>query len=294
MRELLTCSLAAAAALAAGPLSADAQDRPSAAVLETEVSGAPADTGGAVDRMIRARLDGLDVVRTASGVALDLSEVQLALGCVGETPECLGPVANELNVQVLLIPHLDEADGELILTIARFDREAGTIERVVRQASGEQARTQLLDAIEGQLRELFGLPPPVEPPPVGGDPVEHPPPSGGLSAGPFILLGVGAAALGVGIGLGVAASDADSEYRNLPPPETAQDATDAGAVYSRWETFAITADVLFVAGGLAAAGGLAWLIIELTSQPSSGSTAVTPVLGPGLAGLSVSGTWGAR
>jgi tetratricopeptide (TPR) repeat protein len=45
-----------------------------------------------------------------------------------------------------------------MLTIALFDREAGTIRRVVREASGDRARTDLLDSIEGGLRELFGLP----------------------------------------------------------------------------------------------------------------------------------------
>lgn len=290
MRTLLGCLYIAV--FTGAPSTLVAQDLPAAAVLETEASGVAAETAGAVNRMIRARLDGLGVVRTSSGVALDLAEVQLALGCVGETPECLAPVANELSVQLLLIPHLDEADGRLILTIARFDRERGTIERVVRQTSGERARTELLDAIEGQLRELFGLPPPTEAPP-DDTPQPRPPPSSAPSAGPFVVMGVGVAALAVGIGLGVAALGAQDEYAALPEPQSRADAADAAAVYARWESLAIGADVLFVVGGVAAAGGLAWLLAEVLGS-SGGETAVAPLLGPGVAGLSVSGTWSAR
>ncbi|RZO65129.1 MAG: hypothetical protein EVA89_02725, partial [Sandaracinaceae bacterium] len=104
----LSLSVASLCAVAATHTQiARAQDMPAAAVLETQVAGGvDAGTGGAVDRLIRAELDGLGTVRTSSGVALDLGEVQLALGCVGETPECLGPVAAELSVALLVIPHL--------------------------------------------------------------------------------------------------------------------------------------------------------------------------------------------
>lgn len=295
MRTLHFCWAAAVLASGAAASFAAAQDRPSAAVLETEASGFDAETTGAVDRMIRARLDGLEVVRTSSGVALDLSEVQLALGCVGETPDCLAPVASELSVQLLLIPHLDETGGQLQLTIALYDDRDRTIRRVLRQASGERARTDLLDAVDGQLRELFGLPPAVEPPPGGGGGGgggSGAPTGPSLSAGPFVVMGIGVAALAVGIGLGVAALDAESEYAGLPDPQTAQQAEDAAAAFSRWEAYAIGADVLLVAGGVAAAGGLAWLLVELLATPSP-SAALSPVLGPGIAGLSVSGTWGA-
>src|SRR5687768_9130656 len=87
---------------------AAAQELPTAAVLEAQASSSVEEgTSGAVDRMVRARLDRLNVVRTTSGVSLDLSEVQLALGCAGETAECLAPVADELDARLLLIPHLD-------------------------------------------------------------------------------------------------------------------------------------------------------------------------------------------
>src|SRR5690606_4476771 len=118
-----------------------AQELPTAAVLETQASADIADeTSGVIDRMVRARLDRLGAVHTVSGVALDLSDVQLALGCTGETAECLAPVADELSVRLLLIPHLDRTGDELMLTLTLFDRQDGSIERVVRREAGERAR----------------------------------------------------------------------------------------------------------------------------------------------------------
>jgi hypothetical protein len=302
MRTLVCCLFAvltvpASLALAQGRTSPDAL--PSAAVLETQASASvDAETAGAVDRMVRARLDGLEVVRTSSGVALDLSEVQLALGCVGETAECLAPVADELSVPLLVIPSLDRTDGELTLTIALFDRQAGTIQRVVRQASGERARTDLLDAIDGALRELFGIPLADEP--EGPRVTEPAPASGGLSPGSFVLMGAGVVAIGLGVGLGVAFLDAQSEWQSARPNDVPS-ADTANAAFDRAQAFAISADVFYVAGGLAIAGGLAWLIVDLVggSNGSSGSsgtsastgTTVTPIVGPNALGLVARGIW---
>lgn len=270
-----------------------AQELPSAAVLETQAgTGVEPGTDGAVDRMVRARLDGLNVVRTSSGVALDLAEVQLALGCVGETAECLAPVANELSVQLLLIPALDQTDGDLMLTITLFDREASTLRRVVRQASGENARAELLDAVDGQLRELFGLPavPVEEEGHENGGPVA-PPTSNELSPGPFVLMGLGAVALGVGIGLGVAFLDEQDAYAMLMG--TSKQELDEA--FSRAETLAIAADVLMIGGGAIAVAGLIWLVVDLTDGVSSAETTrLTPLIGPSFAGLAVQGDWGTR
>lgn len=285
MRALVWCSL-----LLLAPSTTWAQERPRAAILETQAAGNTGDTAGAVDRMIRARLDNLEVVETAGGVALDLGEVQLALGCVGETAECLAPVADELSVRLLVIPQLDRTDDELMLSIAVFDREDGSIDRAVRRAGGERARADLLDAIDGQLRELFGLPalpPPEEP--VTTQP--QPPAPSGPGAGSFVVMGAGAVALAVGAGLGVAFLDAHGEWQDARPTTSAE--VDAAEdAFARAESFAIAADVLFVAGGLALAGGLTWLLVELLGAPSSGdTTSISPIVGPALAGLAVSGEW---
>jgi hypothetical protein len=291
--------LATMVALLAAPVCA--QQLPTAAVLETQSGeGVASGTDGAVDRMVRARLDGLSVVRTSSGVALDLSEVQLALGCVGETAECLGPVADELSVQLLLIPALDQSGDELMLTVTLFDRQAGTLRRVVRQARGENARAELLDAVDGLLRELFGLPA-VDPQGGGeggggggGGGGARPGAGPSLSPGPFVLIGVGAAALVAGIGTGVAFLGAQDEWADLGPAQTITEAEEANATFARAEALAIATDVLLPLGGAIAIAGVAWLIAELTASPSAPSTAVLPLVGPSFAGLSVEHRWGAR
>lgn len=279
------------------PSSAWAQQLPAAAVLETQASAEVTDeTSGVVDRMVRARLDRLGAVRTVSGVALDLGDVQLALGCTGETAECLEPVADELSVRLLVIPHLDQTDDELMLTLTLFDRQDGSLERVVRRAAGERARTDLLDAIDGQLRELFGMPPaPVEEPEARPAPEPEPMPvaSSSPGAGSFIVMGVGALALAVGVGFGVAFLDADSEWQDAAPT-TPMEVDAAHDAFARAETFAVTADVLFAVGGAALAGGLVWLLVEVLGGSSEAPVSLSPVLGPGLAGLSVQGSLEAR
>ncbi|HJL16092.1 MAG TPA: hypothetical protein RMH99_10560 [Sandaracinaceae bacterium LLY-WYZ-13_1] len=297
------------------PSSAAAQDRPDAAILDIQLGAEAAEeTGGAVGRLLRAELDGLDVVRTSSGVALDLSEVQLALGCVGETVACLGPVAGELDVRYLLIPHLDRGDDGLMLTLALFDGREETIARTVRRAP---TRAALLDAVEGQLRELFELPPAPDPPdPVASDPAgersEGPPtastasPStgparseGGVTPLPFVLLGVGAAALGAGAVFGVASQDNQSEWETVDRGSTREEVDAGHDAIAEAETFAIVADVFFVVGGLAVAGGVAALVVELVtggSDDGEGADAVVlaPSIGPSTLGLAAWGRWGAR
>lgn len=292
----LSLSVASLCAVAATHTQiARAQDMPAAAVLETQVAGGvDAGTGGAVDRLIRAELDGLGTVRTSSGVALDLGEVQLALGCVGETPECLGPVAAELSVALLVIPHLDQSGAEQMLTIALFDRRDGSIHRVVRRA---QSRPELLDAIEGQLRELFGLPAAVDPEP-GPTPTLPPPPSEPDLVPGVTLMVVGAIGLGVGGAMGALHLDAQSEFE-AARPSTMAEADAAADALSRSETFAITADVLFAVGGVALAGGLVWLLAEVLSAGGEADSATDTdtdevTLRPGRGGYALQLEWGTR
>ncbi len=293
----LACIVSVLATLVASRVAAQ-EELPSAAVLETQAgSGVPEGTGGALDRMVRARLDQLDVVRTSSGVSLDLSEVQLALGCVGETVECLGPVAQELDVRLLLIPHLDQTDGELMLTIALFDRQEGTVERALRRASGENARTDLLDSVEGLLRELFGLPPPAEGAPRDGERggrggSRTGAGGGGLSPWSFVVMGVGVAALGTGIGFGVAFQEQDERWQDLMTPASEEEADVALKVAARADRYAIAANVLFAAGGVLIGAGLIWMIVELTSGGGGSSeTALLPLVGPNTIGLAAQGRW---
>jgi len=276
-----------------------AQDEPPAASLlrTSTAEGVRGGFGGAIDRIVRTRLDALEVVRIRGSVALDVSEVQLALGCVGETPECLGQVAQQLDVQVLLLPNLDRAGDELILSVAVFRASDGDLSRVVRRASGSDAETQLLDAVDGLLRELFGLPPAEEEEPgleVGQGSGEGtatpvtPAPAEPAIAGPAIVLGVGAAALIGGIVTGALFLGEEEGYREVP--QTPADVADRDAHRESAETLALTTNILLIGGGAVAAAGVVWLAIELAGAGGDGDTALVPILGPQTAGLSLSGT----
>jgi hypothetical protein len=277
---------------------AAAQELPSAAVLEAQASSNVEEgTSGAVDRMVRARLDRLNVVRTTSGVSLDLSEVQLALGCAGETAECLAPVADELDARLLLIPHLDGVADRLVLTLTLFDREDGSLRRAVREATGENARTQILDAIDAQLREIFELP---AAPRETTDPEEGPGEPAPEPQGPSLIplfVGIGGlAVIGVGTGVGFAAMGAYDTYRDARP--TTPDEVDrAQEDFASAESLAITADVLFAVGGAVAIAAAIWFIVEITSQRApentpGGPIAIAPFFDAHSVGLALRADWG--
>lgn len=273
------------------PTFARAQDRPRASLLATAASpGVGEGLSGAVDRLLRSRIDRLGVLNVQGSVALDIAEVQLALGCVGETAECLSPVAEQVGVEVLILPNLDRAAEEVVLSIGRFDARDGQLRRVVRRVRGEQAETELLDSIEGALRELFDLPMPeedsialdeIEPPPV------TPPPGPDLTL-PAVTLGAGAAVLGAAIVTGVL-FQAEADAYALPP-ETEADVAERQEHRRSADDLALATNVLAIAGGVIAGAGAVWLLVELLGGSAGAEQArVTPLFGRDVAGIAVSG-----
>lgn len=104
--------------------------------------------------------------------------------------------------------------------------------------------------------------------------VEPPPPSGGgVTIDPigWIVAGVGLAMIGGGAAFGVVSQDLDGQAAAAPVM------VDAVDLHSQAETMAILADVFFVAGGLAVAGGVIWGIATIGSEED----AVTARFGPG-------------
>ena len=273
---------------------AQAQEHPSTSLLSTAASpGVGEGLSGAVDRLLRSRIDRLDVVDVQGSVALDVAEVQLALGCVGETAECLSQVAEQIGVEVLILPNLDRVGEEVVLSVGRFDSRDGQLRRVVRRARGEQAETEILDAIEGALRELFDLPLPeedpieldeTEPPP----PVVRPPAPGPDLTLPAITLGTGAAVLGAAIVTGVLFQSEADAY-SIPPESPGEVREREGHARSA-NDLALATNVLAITGGAIAAAGAAWLLIELLGGGEGAQQArVAPLLGRDVAGISVSG-----
>lgn len=87
------------------------------------------------------------------------------------------------------------------------------------------------------------------------------PPSSGATVEPlpWIVAGVGVVAVGVGAVFGVVSQDKASAARDEPIQVNASNLHDEAT------TFATLANVFFVAGGILAAGGVAWGVISLTS-----------------------------
>lgn len=316
-----TLSLVATLGLPAGALgpalvhAQQAASLPTASVLRTSAGGAvDPSLAEAVDRLVRSQLDAASVLRITGSVALDLHDVQLALGCVGETDACLEAAADEIGVDALVLPSLVRTGDETVLSLGLFDRRATPkVRRVTGRVRGVDPSTGTLEAVSRLLAQLFpqarfeaeradaggatgGAGHAGAGDPAGG----HDRASRGLSPWPFVVGGVGVAALAIGVGFGLAAQSAQDDFAALPtstPDEI--DVFLARVEDARFD--ATVANVLFVTGGLAVAGGVAWAIVELaagggrTHDGGPGGPAerprahLVPVVVPGGAGVVMGG-----
>lgn len=103
----------------------------------------------------------------------------------------------------------------------------------------------------------------------------------GPPVGPIVTIAVGGAALVAGLVLGGVALDQAGSAPGRSSPQADQA-----------RSLALVSDILWPVGAAAIAGGLIWLIVDLSSSSSEADTAalrVTPLVGPGLYGLSGSG-----
>lgn len=285
------------------PSLTEAQEEPSAALLATAVgSSADAPLGSSLDRVLRSRLDALDVVEVRGSVALNLADVQLALACEGESESCLSAVSAELGVRLLIVPNLDRVGTDLLLSVALFDATGNaSARRVARRARGDRAASELLDQLDGLLAELFEI----EPTPIR-DPEQHvlppvvPPeapsrPSGsavdgGVLAAGLVVSAVGLGLVGLGVGFGISSGDrADLYARTAIDSDMA--ATVALAHYREAADQASLANVFFVTGGVVLAAGVVWTLVELAVGGSTSETArLVPFATPDTMGLALSGS----
>jgi len=276
---------------------AAAQEPPLTAVLRPTVNDA-ADygLGGAVERVLRARLDELAPVRVSGTPALSLRDLQLAVGCVGGTDECLASIASQLEVDALVLSNLDRADDTLMLSITVFDaREDGGSRRAARDATGERAASAIVSEVDGMVRELFDLPPPeqaTEPDLSGGG--RRPGASdddgggGGPGALPWVIAGGGVAALGVATVFGLMSKSNADDYASAPTGDAAE--IDAAlALRDDARNQATLANVLFAVGGGLVATGALLFVLGLGGDDGDEAVSVAPSLSPNLAALTVRG-----
>lgn len=132
------------------------------------------------------------------------------------------------------------------------------------------------------------------PPPSAGQPTPVEPSSDKAkrSPGPWVLIGVGGAAAIVGT-IGIInnkkkVDDADAECvggnRNQCSPAVADRGNDARSALN-------ASAVITGAGGLLLGGGIVWYILDGQRVERANAARVVPVVGPGIAGLSVSGAF---
>ncbi|MCB9598325.1 MAG: hypothetical protein H6719_36765 [Sandaracinaceae bacterium] len=291
------------AIVCAAPVAASAQASSRGVVLEPRLRGEDVDgVGHALDRILHSRLVVHGVFELAPTPALGLEDMQLAVGCVADTAECLGAVASQLEVSTLVHLDVERAGSELLLTLSVFHVGSAAPRTVTRRIGGEDAAARALDAIDPMVRDAFGLPPPDDEPEAAAAPADPwvspdaAPPATATSSGgdvpivPIVLLGAGAVALGVGFALGAVSQDSLSQYEatTIAGPT---DVDVALGLYDRAQSEAIAADVLFGLGGALLAAGVVVWIIEAVSGGDE-AVAVAPTFGPGLAGLHVSGRFG--
>ena len=282
---------------------------PRAAVLTPATTdGGDGGLASAFERVLRARLDALDVVEVEGTPALNLADLQLAVGCVADTPTCHRAVAEQLGVTRLMIPSIDRAGETLVGTITYFDAASMQSKSAVRRAEGERAPNELLAQIDAMVRELFELPPPEEPlEPVeyeldgsgggaaaGPQPPALPPEEPGPSPIPFIVAGVGLAALGTGVAFGLMSESTEGDWENAPTGSR-DEVDDAIALREDAEQQATIANILLgVGGGLVVIGAALFVVLEMDGgdEEPPPSTALRPWVAPDGAGIAVAGHWG--
>lgn len=267
---------------------------PAAAQVQLRV-GSPSlqSLGAALQRIVRSELEGLGTVRMSGTPALPLEDLQLMIGCLGETDECFTAIATQLEVDVVLLPSLDLVGEERVLTVVAFDRRDGRRRTARRGHPDDEA---LAGSVRGLLRELYELPPEAEPEPLPpAQPREPVVPVEETSRGPGIVPGVvvgavGLATLAAAIGVGLASNGAEDDYRNASV-RTVEEVDAALSRRSDASRLGTTATALYVVGGALTVGGvvLAVLLGRDRNDDDGRSVRVTPQVGPGSIGLVVGG-----
>jgi hypothetical protein len=273
---------------------ADPADReaplPTAAQVQLRV-GDPSlqSLGAALQRIVRSELEGLGTLRMSGTPALPLEDLQLMIGCLGETDECFAAMATQLEVDVVVLPSLDRVGDERVLTVVAFDRRDNRRRSARRAHPDDEA---LAGSVRSLLRELYELPPEPEPEPL--PPVEPREPVEAPSRGPGIVPGVvigavGLATLGAALGVGLASGRAEDDYREASV-RTVEEVDAALARRSDAARLGTTATALYVAGGaLTIAGVVLAVLFGREKEDDARALRLVPQVGPSSIGLVVGG-----
>ena len=301
-----------------------AQHQPAANKTQTSSTVLLATSGGhasarALDSVISAGLDDLNVVNVVARPGLDLGAVQLALDCVAETPQCLRIVTTQHEADVLVAPTLARISNELVLTLLRFDARTGKTQRVLKRQPGQTLSSDTLDAVPALLRELFDLPPKEETPPPAAKaepkpdlmpsdnisptlseplpepPMEAPSEARKFPVGPLLLGGGGVILMGAGLIMGLTVMSAEDSYveatRRVASAQNADDGEaavrEANGYKDTGEANAVITNVFLGIGSAVVVASGIWLAVELTSRSRHDDSQVklSPMIGRNELGL---------
>ena len=261
----------------------------------------------AIDPVLLSELGDVPGLEVAARPALDLPSMQLAVDCVGETAECLTLAAKQAQADGLVAPMVRKVGSEVVVTLLLHDaRKQIAITAATRRFSGQQVDQDVLDAISGMVRELFGVAPAqtaaaapldtqVAPEPEAPlDSTQGPPPTAAkpLPIVPIVLGAVGVVLIGAGTGFGLAAKSSEDEYAKLKigRDDTAA-AKRAEDKYDSAATSALLSNVSFGLGGAAVAAAIVLLIVDMSANHEAAPTSARLSVSSQLGRLALTGAW---
>jgi hypothetical protein len=207
----------------------------------------------------------------------------------GKTEHKLSP-NNRVKVKINEEPLQRPLIGTLL------DRDPGKYVVTV-TGDGEDPKTQSVDLVVGDSKSLHFVVKAPPPEPIGGPPVTTPDGKGAATRRTigWIGVGVGAAALiGAGISLGIRQAALGDLKSGCPNYETAACPTSLQSTVSRGATASTLVNVLGIAGGVLAVGGIVLVLVSPSPTPADAkpATAFVPEVSFGLG--SVSASWSFR
>jgi hypothetical protein len=305
---IAACGLALAPRFAAAQASDDtAQTGAAAPALKVAVlratQGDAGDLANAIDGALLRDLGALAGIENPTVAPIDFAEIQLTVGCSDEGRQCLAAIAQMVQVDAVVVRHLEVEPGKATLTLVHYDAtssdEPAHAEQIV---EGPDPGKALVDGVPSLVRRLFGIPEPVTAaapasPESDQQPVDYEAnPSGdqaephGPSVGPltWVTLAVGTGVLAGGLILyGVASGHHDDFLHTEIHSES--DIARANALLDKADTERKVSTVLMPAGAAVLALGVTLLVLDLTAGESGPQMALSPLPGGGMVSLRASG-----
>jgi hypothetical protein len=297
----------------------------SVGILRAAGPDVPAELAGRVDDALLRDLAGLAGIDQPTVFPANYDALQLAVGCEGETRECLSSIAITVKTDAILVRRLSvDADGLATLDLSYFEVAAGAEATRAQATVPANPSSGVVATVPTLVRRLFGLneaeavrasapaagvatAAPVasheavaEPAPErdeGPRAEDAPPPEthgGGIGGWTWATLITGGVVLGAGAIVG-ATAQSSFDALNQEDPQTQSDVRSLNEQFDSVETRGTAATVLMAVGGAALATGLVLLVLDLTGgQPDSDSVArnvgVMPLTGG--AALTLHGSFG--